>query len=527
MLRNLQKHATAITFVLIALWYLTSVNKGPDVNRYNKDDGSHFVVLGYNLANYSQYSTDTYVTSSNKMSQHGTWPPLYPAILATVINFFGFKLNALKYVNVCAGLCNLVITFYILRNLTGSLEEENHRIRKWVPHLVCLFTALSPAYIVYSQGTMMEVGFMLLTNACLLLLLKQGGTLRSGATGMMASLAFLYRPYAVFLLPSLLITSTQLSFADRIPKVKNLLACAIPLLLTVATWTIYSKSVANSPRVDYVTQRFGATSTLLERAKDENLVPKFISDLRYFHLPAVAELLAPFAYDDVYNDANHLIPTAVVSLTLLFLFLLGSWIATTKSTKIGCCNQLTVLSWILCGVTLQVIRPSALSQEPRYWLTYFPFILFYALIASASLLQKIFSQRSVTTAFPFAIFSLCAANFVCGVFYDRNPRFRSQYHKDVALALGNISTKLSPNALVISNCPHITFAGTGKSSLAVNQVSRFGLKNLMNKHEIFILRGDESSDDSVVLGDPKAISAEPFADFGSVTLERIVTYNEK
>jgi hypothetical protein len=62
----------------IAALYLLFLFPTPEFPPYNADDGSWFVTMGWNLAHYGRYTSDTYPLA--EYGHHAAWPPLFAGL---------------------------------------------------------------------------------------------------------------------------------------------------------------------------------------------------------------------------------------------------------------------------------------------------------------------------------------------------------------------------------------------------------------------------------------------------------------
>lgn len=341
-------------FILTAFaaLYFGALFPSPEHCAFNKDDGGYFLTLGINLAEYGRYTTDTFPIDG--YGQHGTWPFVFPLALAAVVKVFGVSWIALKLLMASFGVFNL---YLLLRLWDGETPG----------YWAAVLTGLNAVYFLFSHTTMTEVPFMLACTVTLLFMERSqtlGGALGAGLS---AGLAFLIRGYAIAFLPA-----GALYFVlnrDRPWPVRTRLLAAtsfgVPLLLTIVAWTAFTNDVASSGHLDGITARYGNIGVLQQRTALP--IEKLAREIYWYHLRTPLYFLFPVKpWNEMLEADLIVIPTFLA---------LAAAVAGWAHSFWRRCRALD--AWLPVGIALMI----ACHPAPRYWLTYIPFVVYYALYA--------------------------------------------------------------------------------------------------------------------------------------------------
>lgn len=431
-------NARLIPWAIVAL-YLLFLFPTPEFPAYNKDDGSYFVVMGWNLAHYGRYTVDTYPFEI--YGHHGTWPPLFAGILAGVIKVAGLNWMVLKMVMVLLSLGALALLLRLWRN---------ERIGGWA----VLLTALSPAFFLFSHLTMSEVPYILAITATLLALSQAEKPHTAFLAGLLAVVAFFTRGYAVIFLPAGLIY-----FLLRPWPLKQRLivftAYATPLIIAVLAWKGYTGHVIANQPLDWITTQFGNGASIMDaffRSPKE-----YLQSIYWHHLRYPAHLMFPFislelAYQ---NDLS-------VVLSILLMMIIGyGWLLLFLR------HRGAVECWFpLALAFLLVPRVTA----ARYWLPFLPFLFYYLLYGLHEIGQRFPHFATVTRVIPFMLLFMVSGSLAWHLAEPDRLRFVSPDRKDfrdVALWAGE---NLPADAVVQTSKAHWFLASSGLSALAADKL---------------------------------------------------------
>lgn len=424
----------------IAALYLLFLFPTPEFPPYNGDDGSWFVVMGWNLAEYGRYTSDTYPLAA--YGHHAAWPPLFAGVIAIVIKLFGLNWVALKLLMVGFGLLALLLLRRVLPEPWGGFAV--------------LLTALSPAYFLYSHHTMTEVPYMVAVAAALWGLSRAEDGRMAFLAGLLAVLAFFTRGYAAIFLPVGL-----LYFALRPwPWRQRLVAAALyalPIFVAILAWKGYTAHILATQPLDWISTRFGNGSQIatdLMRSPREYLQRLYWFDLRYpahFMLP-----LLPLDWTLRHDLA------ALLGVALLAVGGYGWW--TLFRARRG-----AVEIWLPLAIAFLLVPKSGAA---RYWLPFLPYLYYYFLHGAAALGRHLPRLNVACSKVPHALLLVTLVAFVWHLAAPDRLRFinaDAREFRDVALWAG---ANLPADAVVSTPIPSRFLAVSGRAALPIGPVPR-------------------------------------------------------
>lgn len=388
--------------LLVAGLYLAFLFPSPEYPFFNKDDGSLYLTLGVNLAEYGRYTMDTAVSISSGLQ--ATWPPAFPAFLALIVSVAGVNWFAIKLGMVVLG----VAAIAVLWRLLGSSEAGR---------IAVLLTALNPFFFLFSHHTMAEVPYILGVASTLLLLEQTGSPIRALVAGLVGAVTFLARGYAVALLPAgvaFLLLRSERPFLERLVVAA---AFALPILAAVVGWAGYTAAVISSGQMDSFTATYGNGSGifdyLFEAPLDQILRRIYWHDARYalFLMLPVLDLSAVGS-----NDA--LLAGSVI---LLGLAAIG-WLSAMRDRVAA----VTIWMPFAFGLLLMSNRNPAV----RYWLPLLPYLFYFALIGVGVIASRRHWLRVLYPATVAALLSVSTVGLVWHLLEPDRLRYYSQYGRE-------------------------------------------------------------------------------------------------
>lgn len=392
----------------IAALYLLFLFPTPEYPPYNADDGSWFVTMGWNLAHYGRYTSDTFPLED--YGYHAAWPPLFAGLLAGVIKIAGLNWMVLKLVMALFGLSALA--------LLGRLWRDER-----IGSLAVLLTALSPAFFLYSHHTMTEVPYIATVTVALLGLSHAENGRAAFLAGLLAVLAFFTRGYAVIFLPAGLLYFLLRPWPLR-QRLGACLAYALPLVVAILAWKGYTGHVLASQPLDWITTRFGDGTGILNdllRSPREYAQRLYWHDLRYpahFLLPLMSLEWA----------RQHDIS---VVLSLLLLAIIGyGWLQLFRRRRgaLEC--------WLPLALAFMMVPRTGAA---RYWLPFLPFLFYYLLHGLNEIGQRLPRMEVLTRALRYTLVVLLAAALAWHLAAPDRLRFitpGSKDFRDIALWAG-------------------------------------------------------------------------------------------
>lgn len=403
----------------LAALYLLFLFPSPEFPPYNADDGSWFVGMGWNLAEYGRYTSDTYPLTP--YGHHGAWPPLFAGILGGVISLVGLNWAALKLLMVVFGLAALALLLRLWRDDIPG---------KWA----VLLTALSPAFFLYSHHTMSEVPYMAAVAAALLALSRAENGRMAFLAGLVAVLAFFTRGYAVIFLPAGLLYFLLRPWPLR-QRMTVGLAYALPIVVAVLAWKGYTSHVLASQPLDWITAKFGNGTGILNdllRSPKEYAQRLYWHDLRYpvhFLLPFISLEWARL------HDLS-------VAISLGLLGLVGYGWFTLFRRRRG-----AVECWLPLALALLLVPRTGAA---RYWLPFLPFLYYYLLHGVQELARHLPQLAKPLRAVPFMFLAASSIMLVWHLVEPDRLRFispDSKIYRDMAVLARE---RLPGNAVVIA-----------------------------------------------------------------------------
>ncbi len=414
----------------VAALYLLFLFPTPEFPGYNADDGAWFVSMGWNLAQYGRYTSDTFPLA--EYGHHAAWPPLFAGLLAGAIKLVGLNWMALKLVMVAFGLGALAL----LRRLW---PEE--RIGAWA----VLLTALSPAFFLYSHHPMTEVPYIAAVAAALLGLSRAENGRMAFLAGLLAVLAFFTRGYAAIFL-----FAGPLYFLLRPwPVRQRLAAClayAAPLLVAILAWKGYTGHVLASQPLDWITTRFGSGVQVLN---DLTRSPREYAQRLYWHdLRYPAHFLLPWIPLEWAREHDL---SVLLSLALLAIAGFG-WLTLFRRRRGA------VECWLPLALAFLFVPRAGAA---RYWLPFLPFLFYYLLHGAREIGRRLPRLATLSRVLPGALLLLVATSLAWHLAAPDRLRFvtpESKDYRDVALWAG---AHLPPDSVVLAPAAQRFLAGSG------------------------------------------------------------------
>lgn len=414
----------------IAALYLLFLFPTPEFPGYNADDASWFVTMGWNLAHYGRYTSDTFPLA--EYGHHAAWPPLFASLLAGVIKIAGLNWMVLKLVMVLLGLGALAL----LRRLW-----RDESVGAWA----VLLTALSPAFFLYSHHTMTEVPYIAVVAAALFGLSRAEDGRTAFLAGLLAVLAFFTRGYAVIFLPAGLLYFMLRPWPMRQRLIAGL-AYAVPLLVAVLAWKGYTGHIVASQPLDWITTRFGNGTGILNdllRSPMEYARRLYWHDLRY-----PAHFLLPLLPLDWVRRSD-----LSVVLSAFLLAIIGYGWLTLFLRRRG-----AVECWLPLALAFMFVPRTGAA---RYWLPFLPFLFYYLLHGLHEIGRRVPRLAAPLRVLPFALLLLVSSALAWHLAEPDRLRFvtpDSKDYRDVALWAG---ANLPPDTVVLAPAAQRFLASSG------------------------------------------------------------------
>jgi len=431
------------SFCAISILYLCFLFPSPEYSAFNKDDSSYFVVFALNLSQYGRYSLDCF--PQEEWGRHGTWPPVFPILLTIPTLVFGLNWWVLKLIMVAISLLSL----FFLHSLLNRLNIQN----AWVPVFTVVMVAVNPFFFLFGHLTMTEIPFILVTLLCLQSILKIHGPASSFNAGCLCGFGFWVRGYAILFLPVIffyIISNRSWNIRFRI---KNIIACFIPIFFSVAAWTIGSKVFVNS-QPDSFTEHYGTLAGL----SNLHSVSVFerLKQCVWWHLPNLAQHFLPVLPGDFFRSS--ILGLLIGALGLLWVGF-GGFICMKKGDRL-------IVPWTATGMIFIVFVGLG---NLRYTLTYLPFIYYLHWVAFDYVLDRLQIRKSLmgfALAFPIFLVSSGLVHHLCCP--DR-LRFLNSGWKDYSSAMVWCKANLPVNSIIVSRSAHTAYGGSGIRSLSFTE----------------------------------------------------------
>lgn len=452
--------------VAIAILYCVFLFPSPDFNLYNKDDASLFLTLGINLVEQLRYTTDTFPSSQEAYGRHGAWPVVFPALLALVVYGFGTSWYALKFTMVILGLSNLALLSRLWRDRPAA---------RWA----VLLTALNPAYFLFSHVTMSEIPFMLTCTLTLLALKRATSPAAASVAGGIAAVTFLTRGYGISFLPAGILYF--LIRPERLPmRLRMAVSFSVPLLLAIIGWNFFAAWHTTGVPLDFVTARFGEGASSMLSLLSRGWIP-YVQEFFWYHGRYPLHLFVPLLSWPDGLASNAL---AVVSTGSLLVAAYGWWLSVRRGPG-------PVEVWLPFGIGLLLIG----LPNPRQWVTYLPFILFYWVIVLDHLAMA--APMRVARRYAIAVLVLVTA-FGLGRhlaapdglrFHNREWR---EYRDIAAWASGALPT----NAIVVAPVAHNFRVASNRRTYRLEsvQADAWPPVDLLDVPDLYLFCPDDSRD---------------------------------
>jgi hypothetical protein len=440
----------------VAALYLLFLFPTPEFPPYNADDGSWFVTMGWNLAQYGRYTSDTFPLA--EYGHHAAWPPLFASILAALITLAGLDWLALKLLMALIGLAALALLLRLWRD---------DALGAWA----VLLTALSPAIFLYSHHTMTEMPYIAAVSAALLGLSRARDGRGAFLAGLLAVLAFFTRGYAVIFL-----LAGPLYFILRPwPMRQRLIACLayiLPLIVAVLAWKGYTGQVIANLPLDWISERFGNGTGLLQSLLRSPL--EYAQRLYWFELRYPAHFLLPLI--PLEWTLRH---DLALALSLPLLALIGYGWLTLLLRRRG-----AVECWLPLALAFMLIPRSGAA---RYLLPFLPFLFYYLLHGLHEISQRLPRLAMAARMTPYALLLVNGTALAWHLTAPEQLRFvsaESKDYRDVALWAG---ANLPMDAVVLAPAAHRFLAVSGRTSWPIERLPDPPASIARGKRPIYLL----------------------------------------
>ncbi len=461
------------SILVLYFWFLFP---SPEYPYLNKDDGSAFLTLAINIAEYWHYSMDTMQNPNS--GYHATWPPAFPLYLAGIIKIFGYSWVFIKFGMVVLGLLALV-------SLWRLIGQDCYG------RLAVLLTALSPYFFLYSHHTMAEVPYMLTVFLSLNLIDKSDNVKKSLLSGLVAGVSFLVRGYSIILLPVGILYLIINPGLNNKEKLSNIVAfCIFPLVCIVA-WYSYSHAVIESGNIDGFTSVYGNGSDLLSKLTYN---PFELAKRLYWH----DILYSSFYMIPIYHLQLIKENKVLIALSLMFFsaFSFGWWISFSRHISLyfkrfqrgddGLSStdkeKLKRLSSVTFWIPAKFMILLLISPSARYWLPFLPFLYYYFFIGIGYIFEKLKIKFPMQEGIALSL--VLISGF--GLFVHLNNPEKLRYF-DVYAVHSNrifdwINNNLPDDAVIISEAPTDVFASTLRKSVSISYFTQQDIPPYKNSY---------------------------------------------
>lgn len=445
--------------VIFGALYLLFLFPSPEYNAYNKDDAGFFVTLGLNLAKYGRYTVDTFPLED--YGRHATWPFVFPGILAGVISVFGISWIALKVLMVTFGIGNL---FFLQKLWPGCA------IGRWA----VILTGVCPGYFLFSHTTMTEIPYMLTVTLTLIAIGRSRTILGAFGAGFVALVSFLTRGYSITFLPAGVLFYLLLTAWPMRQRWFAASAFAIPFILGVLVWTMYTSHTIAHESLDSITNRYGNG---LDFLKQLGQPPVGYARLFYwYHLRQPLHFILPvISVKDLSYD-----PLVILTLGIFGLSFLG-WLHRLRQ---GPGILELWMPFAICFL-LFVVQPSV-----RYWLTFVPFLFYYSLCGT-DLASRRFKRLRYT--YPMFTGSLLICGLVGLSMHLTKPdelRFHSSFWRDYRDLAIWARSNLPEKAVIVAPYPNNFYSVAVRRTFNMSDVDRADClpQELAGETHLYIIR---------------------------------------
>ena len=428
-------------FIAVSVLYVIFLFPEPEYPGLNKDDGSWFLVLGRNVAQHWRYTMDTMVVGDWKW--HATWPPAFPLYLACVVAVFGSSWVALKLAMALTGIALLFVLW-----------------RYWKPShagiAAVILVGLNPYFFLYSHHTMTEVPYMLMVAVTLLSLELVQRWPGAALAGLLGSLAFLTRGYAVTLLPAGAVYLLATRSGSLRERSKLCLSFALPMVIAMALWAIYSNSILLSGEADGFGKLYGNGTNILASALRS--LAEHIRALYWHNARYAGFLMVPlFSWAQVSGSD----------------VLLGLSVLLAATAAVGWARSLSrdrrsADFWfpLAVGLVLTARVPAA-----RYWLPLLPFLLYYTFSALMAMGNRWLPLRPVALGIAGALAISAAVGIIWHLSEPSRLRFFSSYGGETSDLVLWINDHLPADAVIITESPADIYGATGRRAFPLAQAT--------------------------------------------------------
>ena len=135
--------------IVITISFICTYSKVYDVKLDLNGDNIHYYALGKALTEGKGFTN----IMSFKETPHTHFPPGYPVFVAGVMKFFPNNINAVKIANGLLLFASILLLFFLLKKLSGSII---------IPFLTCIFCSMHAEILRYATIMMSEIAFSFL-----------------------------------------------------------------------------------------------------------------------------------------------------------------------------------------------------------------------------------------------------------------------------------------------------------------------------------------------------------------------------
>ncbi len=144
--------------IVITISFICTYSKVYDVKLDLNGDNIHYYALGKALTEGKGFTNIMYF----KETPHTHFPPGYPVFVAGVMKFFPNNINAVKIANGLLLFASILLLFFLLKKLSGSII---------IPFLTCIFCSMHAEILRYATIMMSEMLFLFCSICTIYLIL--------------------------------------------------------------------------------------------------------------------------------------------------------------------------------------------------------------------------------------------------------------------------------------------------------------------------------------------------------------------
>jgi len=144
--------------IVITISFICTYSKVYDVKLDLNGDNIHYYALGKALTEGKGFTN----IMSFKETPHTHFPPGYPVFVAGVMKFFPNNINAVKIANGLLLFASILLLFFLLKKLSGSII---------IPFLTCIFCSMHAEILRYATIMMSEMLFLFCSICTIYLIL--------------------------------------------------------------------------------------------------------------------------------------------------------------------------------------------------------------------------------------------------------------------------------------------------------------------------------------------------------------------